>query len=243
MQKSTTQANPVRPYCRFPATKVANTGKDPMGSYTHFVQNDPYKNLDWKRDHHKEHINETSVKIPAGKCPHGTAVHTYQLGLDKDAKLERKKLGISTKTFPRNPTDNLSFEPPVQDRPFQAVYDKIVTAPKYDKNVQSNHPWLPHPVTVHSISNNSGGKFNIINHAAHTHSAGGPLGLRDKQVCNRKKGVTEFGDLLRPTATNPNWDHLAAYERDPYNFRRKNGLFTNLYDSAARFGETEVFKA
>jgi hypothetical protein len=83
-----------------------------MGSYSHFVSNDPFQNLDWKRDHHKEHINETAVKIPAGKCPHGTTVMTYQLGLDKEAKLDRQKLGIAFKTFPRNPTDNMSFEPP-----------------------------------------------------------------------------------------------------------------------------------
>lgn len=89
MQKSTTKANPVRPYCRFPATKVASTGRDPMGGYSYFVSKDPFQNLDWKRDHQKEHINETAVKIPAGKCPHGTTVHTYSLGLGADAKLNR----------------------------------------------------------------------------------------------------------------------------------------------------------
>lgn len=48
---------------------------------------------------------------------------------------------------------------------------------------------------------------------------------------------------MRPTSLNPNWDLIGAVEKDPYVFRKKNGLFTNLYDSAARFGETEVFKA
>ena len=94
MQTATTKPNPVRPYQRFPATKVCNTGRDPMGAYAHFVKNDPVLNMDWKRDHHKAHIHETAVKIPAGKCPHGTTVHTYKLGLSADAKLDREGLGI-----------------------------------------------------------------------------------------------------------------------------------------------------
>ena len=89
-----------------------------------------------------------------------------------------------------------------------------MSTPKYDKNVQSNHPWVPHPVTVNSISNRSGGAHDIINHQPHTYSKGGSLGIMDKQVTNRRKGVTEYGDLQRPTAVNPNWDHLAAHEKD-----------------------------
>jgi hypothetical protein len=42
MQKATTKANPVRPYCRFPATKVANTGRDSTGSYSYFISKDPF---------------------------------------------------------------------------------------------------------------------------------------------------------------------------------------------------------
>ena len=57
------------------------------------------------------------------------------------------------------------------------------------------------------------------------------------------KGVTEYGDLRRLTAMNPNWDYLKETEDNAYLFRRKNGVFTNMYDAAARFGETEVFKA
>ena len=57
------------------------------------------------------------------------------------------------------------------------------------------------------------------------------------------KGVTEFRDLMRATAMNPNWDYLGATETKPYNFRRNTGVFTNMYDSAARFGEKEEFKA
>ena len=57
----------------------------------------------------------------------------------------------------------MSFEPPAQERPFQQVYDQMMTAPKYNKNVTQNHPWVPHPVTVNSVRNKSGGAYDIIN--------------------------------------------------------------------------------
>jgi hypothetical protein len=42
----------------------------------------------------------------------------------------------STITVQRNKTDNISFEPPpAADRPFQKVFDEMVTKPKYNINV------------------------------------------------------------------------------------------------------------
>ena len=42
---------------------------------------------------------------------------------------------------------------------------------------------------------------------------------------------------------NPNKQHNEALSANPYEFRRKNGVFTNMYDSAKRFGESKVFLA
>ena len=41
---------------------------------------------------------------------------------------------------------------------------------------------------------------------------------------------------------NPNPDYLAALAGNTYEFRRKNGVFSNMYDAAKRFGESKVFK-
>ena len=57
-----------------------------------------------------------------------------------------------------------------------------------------------------------------------------------------KKGIGEYGDLQRITAINPNPDFLKSYNESPALFRRKNGVFTYLYDSAHRFGEDKPFK-
>ncbi len=64
-----------------------------------------------------------------------------------------------------------------------------------------------------------------------------------KNVNNFRKGVAEFSDMLRPTAMNVNVDHRAALQMNPGVFKRRDGMFTHLYDAAARFGEDKVFKA
>jgi hypothetical protein len=62
-------------------------------------------------------------------------------------------------------------------------------------------------------------------------------------VTNKKKGIGEFSDLMRPTAINSNFDHLNAFNADKNIFKRKEGIFTHLYDAAHRFGEDKPFKA
>ena len=49
-------------------------------------------------------------------------------------------------------------------------------------------------------------------------------------------------DLNHLTAIKTNPDFVAAYKQDPTQFRRKNGIFTHLYDAAHRFGEDKPFK-
>jgi hypothetical protein len=157
MQIATNAVKPVRPFSRFTSTKVAGTGVDPQGSYRDFINKDTFKNVDVRRDHNEENKEENSIKIPKGQVPYGTTTHTFKLGLSVDSKLEREKLGIKSRIFPRNVTDNVSFEPPEQSRPFQSVYDAIVTRSTYRKNSESTFPWEARPVTVNNINNRSGG--------------------------------------------------------------------------------------
>ncbi len=68
-------------------------------------------------------------------------------------------------------------------------------------------------------------------------------GLLDKQVTNMKKGIGEYGDLQRPTAPNINKEHIQACTDNPGIFKKKDGVFTHLYDAAHRFGQDKPFKA
>jgi hypothetical protein len=69
------------------------------------------------------------------------------------------------------------------------------------------------------------------------------LGLLDKRVCNMKKGIGEYGDLMRLTSINQNKQFCDTYHEDPTVFKRKDGIFSHLYDAAHRFGEDKPFKA
>ena len=109
---------PVRPYRRFPKSMVADTGINPTGSFVDFVHKDPIIALNRHRDREATIKDEIYVKIPIGQVPHGCTKYTYRKGLDTTAKLDREKLGISTKVFPRNPTDNINSEAPEIERPF-----------------------------------------------------------------------------------------------------------------------------
>ena len=86
-------------------------------------------------------------------------------------------------------------------------------------------------------------KYNIINGNNNVYSGEMKPGLLDQQIFNRKKGVTEFRDLMGASTANINPDHRKAIDGNPEVFRRQNGIFTHLYNAAARFGETKVFKA
>ena len=137
------QPKPVRPYQRFPPMKSAMTGIDPEGNFKNFIKRDPTTNIDVRRDRKFETRHEDHVKIPVGQVPFGTTKCTYKKGLSTDGRLKREDHGIMTKSFPRNPTDNISSDPPAQERPFQGLFDKMVSTSKYDKNSPSSNPWLP----------------------------------------------------------------------------------------------------
>lgn len=87
----------------------------------------------------------------------------------------------------------------------------MVTKPKYNINVRTDQPWKPFVNEGKQINNRGSVSHNIINHEPNLVAPNLVLGLMDKQVTNRKKGIGEFGDLQRPTAMNPNQQHLKAY--------------------------------
>ena len=94
-----------------------------------------------------------------------------------------------------------------------------------------------------TLNNRSSVKHNIITGEPNVYSQNIVPGLLDKQVCNRKQGITQHRDLAGPNSVNRNGDYMAAWDKSNNVFKRQNGIFTHLYNAAARFGESEVFKA
>jgi len=92
------------------------------------------------------------------------------------------------------------------------------------------------------MNNRSSVNHNIITHKGNDHSAALIVGVLDKKVCNRKKGIAEITDANNLAALKSNKDFVHAYEKNPHQFKRSNGVFSHLYDAAHRFGEDKPFK-
>eukprot|EP00350_Pseudokeronopsis_sp_OXSARD2_P010908 CAMPEP_0170548268 /NCGR_PEP_ID=MMETSP0211-20121228/6606_1 /TAXON_ID=311385 /ORGANISM="Pseudokeronopsis sp., Strain OXSARD2" /LENGTH=118 /DNA_ID=CAMNT_0010853735 /DNA_START=345 /DNA_END=698 /DNA_ORIENTATION=+ len=118
----------------------------------------------------------------------------------------------------------------------------MATHSKYNINATSKKSWEPYQSDSKSINNRSSVKHNIISHEENNYTPSLVIGLMDKRLTNIKKGIAEFGDIQRPTALNQNMEHLNSLKDNPDIFKRKNGAFTYLYDSAHRFGESKPFK-
>ena len=125
------------------------------------------------------------------------------------------------------------------------MFDQIVTSPRYAKNEKSKNPWAAKQVTSPSqnLKNRNSVAHNIITHSSNNLC---PRYEQSERVSihtvGRFKGISEFNDLSRLTARNNNPDFSLAITKDAGVFKRKDGIFTHLYNSAARFGEDKVFK-
>ena len=128
---------------------AAHSGSNPDGSYLEFLKKDPYKNIDVHRDSKPPPPDSSHM---AHKWPVGTTKFTYHK-VTNEGKLDRT--GMEPRVFPRNKTDNISFDPPANERSFQKEYDLMVTKPKYNINVRSGNPWEPFAGELKTINNRS----------------------------------------------------------------------------------------
>ena len=117
MQKRNgSQPKPVRPFKRFMDTTRCDTGINPTKNFEHFISRDPSQHM--HRTRRTITLRHEHSSVPRGKVPFGTTKCTFNLGLTTDGKLDRESIGYKTMSFPRSPTDNISAEPPAQERPF-----------------------------------------------------------------------------------------------------------------------------
>ena len=239
--RSASQPKPVRPFRRFMEQKKCNTGIDPVKNFEHFIGRDVSYSM--HRTRRTITLNEDYASVPKGKVPFGTTKHTYKLGLTNEGRLDRNSMGYATQNFPRSPTDHISSEPPATERPFQNLFDRMMGSAKYEKNTKSSNPWSPRAPAIATINNRNSVRHNIISHEPNAHTPAVGYTERLSKSFNRTKGIAQIDDLKRSTAINRNIDHTAAITSAQNVFSRKDGIFTHLYNSAARFGENKPFKA
>ena len=105
--------------------------------------------------------------------------------------------------------------PPVSTQPFQREHDEALVKVKYNVNSQTQkNQWADLASNVKTMPNRSSVPHNIINNQENASSAVIYVKALDKNVLNRKKGVTEFADESRITALHTNHDYVDALKQD-----------------------------
>ena len=119
----------------------------------------------------------------------------------------------------------------------------MIQKSKYEKNTSSTNPWSPKAPALTTANNLNSVRHNIISHEENKFTPAMSFTQRCDKNFRRTKGIAEIDDLKRITAVNRNVDHTHAKTGNERVFARKDGIFTHLYNSAARFGENKPFKA
>jgi hypothetical protein len=130
LQKKFATHRPEKPYERFKPPKYANTGADPNGGFLEFIKKDVQKPINVHNEKFKPEIDQNHFKATQHKWAIGTKTSNIHK-VNSEGKMQRDFKPVSRY---HNKTDHISVVPPERDRPFQKVYDKILTKPAYNKN-------------------------------------------------------------------------------------------------------------
>ena len=181
-----------------------------MGSYVGFLKKDPFTNIDLHRDKTKEIQAAESMKLrQSSNWANQSSTAIASPERYNTSKGQNFSQSVSPmKTCPmRSATDHISVEPPPINRPFQKIYDQMLTKKPYSINETTKVGWAPATTDNKTINNRSSVKHNIINHDDNKTSGVMVIGTLDKKVTNKKKGIGEYADLMRVTSVNVNHEY------------------------------------
>ena len=244
VQKNFHAYKPVRPFNRFGKPKIANTGIDPSTVFINFNNKDatqPYNARETSvyNEEYDKYVPTEPLKWSVG--------NTY---ICNDEKLLPRKEQFKDYYFSKHikedeekyrsnylSTDHISIRMPknpksVDNRTFPYLKMKSEFGP----NQSSNSYWVPKIQEVGTMANRSSVEYNIINNNDNPMTGKINVGILDKALNNKKKGVAEFSDYLKPFNYNPNKNYLNYYDKNNNRFHYYKGVFSELYDSAARNG-------
>lgn len=250
VQKNFNTIKPVRPFNRFGLPKISNSGIDPSTVFINFNQKDPNQpNLNQDSSVYDDFQNKYIPTEPQ-KWSVG---YTYTC---KDERLIPKKQQYRDYYFlKRNkqdeekfkdnylPTDHISIRMPkisksvdIKDNLENKFYPYLKMKSEFGTNQNSDSYWVPQIQNKATMSNKSSVGYNIITNFDDISPKADGFGILDKASNNKKKGVAEFSDYLKPFNYNPNKRYLKCFEDNNNRFRFYKGVFSELYDSAAKNG-------
>ena len=250
VQKNFNTIKPVRPFNRFALSKKSNMGIDPSTVFINFNNKDPNQpklNEDSSvyEDFYNKYIPTEPKKWSVG--------YTYNC---KDERLIPKKQQYKDYYFlTKNneddekykdnylPTDHISIRMPKvsksvdkKDNIDNKYYPYLKMKSEFGTNQNSDSYWVPQIQNKATMSNRSSVGYNIITNNDNISAKHDGFGILDKASNNKKKGVAEFSDYLKPFNYNPNKRYLKCFEENNNRFRFYKGPFSELYDSAAKNG-------
>lgn len=196
--------------------KVQGTGIDPRGTFNEFLKKDIKTNIDIHRDTVKRIDDLESRK-------NVVAVGCTKKFPDKTAKKQEPvKYTLET--------DHVSFKNP------ESISLRHSQSTVFSKTAQTaldaRNGWAPHTSKT-SLVNNLSTNYNIIT-LQETQSR--PFKQISSIDARRSKGLAEYSDLAKNTNTKFNPEFARTISEDPKHFYRKTGIFSNMYDAAARHG-------
>ena len=250
VQKNFDTVKPVRPFNRFGLPKLSNSGVDPSTVFINFNNKDPnHPNLNQDSSVYSDYKNKYISTEPQ-KWSIG---YTYNC---KDERLLPRKEQFKDYYFiVRNkeddkkykdnylPTDHISIRMPKvsksvdkKDNLENKYYPYLKMKSEFGTNQSSESYWVPQIQNKATMSNRSSVGYDIITNKDVLSANTDGFGILDKASNNKKKGVAEFSDYLKPFNYNPNKRYLKNYEENNNRFRFYKGVFSELYDSAAKNG-------
>ena len=250
VQKNFNTIKPVRPFNRFGLSKKLNMGIDPSTVFINFNNKDPNQpklNVD-------SHVYDDFCNkyIP-------TEPNKWSVGYTYDCKDERlipriqqykdyyflRRNKEDEEKYKDNylPTDHISIRMPKlsksvnkKDNIDNKYYPYLKMKSEFGTNQKSDSYWVPQIQNKATMSNRSSVEYDIITNNDNISAKADGFGILDKASNNKKKGVAEFADYLKPFNYNPNKRYLKCFEENNNRFRFYKGPFSELYDSAAKNG-------
>ena len=212
VQKNFDAYKPVRPFNRFGKPKVADTGIDPSTVFINFNNKDPTKPYNVKdssiyNEYYNKYIPTEPLRWSIGNTcicnderllPRKEQFKDYYFSNHKKDDIEKYKSNYLS-------TDNISIRMPKVSKSLDSKsFPYLNMKSEFGTNQNSESYWVPQVQNRATMSNRSSVEYDIINNKINPITGVVNFGILDKAVNNKKKGVAEFSDYLKPFNTNPN---------------------------------------
>lgn len=218
---------------RFPKSKIADTGFDPQRSFIEFMNKDIIKPLsksvseinyykNWNLPQPNPLLGKYSLNTMKTLTNKETIPKIQNYKYYNFIDWEKVKQENSKKTV----DDYIMYQN--KKLPFLELKSKF-------GSFAETKPWVPSN-TVNSQNNRSSVDYDILTNKEGGITSKKVVRIDERDIFHKKKGVCEFSNYLNPYNKNFNKDYGELYKNNPNIFKGFNGIFSQMYDSAARNG-------